>query len=310
MKTTVNVEQFRSENYNAVVESIRHLHADLAIMRVRPRNGPVAWQAGQYTVLGLGNFEVRNDGVPVASEQESPRLIRRAYSISSPLLDESGELSDATQSELLEFYIARVTRPSDLPPMLTPRLFALQPGAAIHVGERAHGTYDCSGLDPHTDVVLMGTGTGEAPHNAMVASLLKRGHRGQIICCACVRFARDLAYLDAHRRLETLFANYHYVALTTRESVNLNPDQPGFVGRRYLQDLWRSGELKQFATLDPGATHVFLCGNPRMIGLPQRPAKGPEVFPTPAGMVELLLADGFQLDHPRGVGNVHFEKYW
>jgi len=148
----------------------------------------------------------------------------------------------------------------------------------------------------------LATGTGEAPHNAMVAELLQRGHRGPIVSAVSVRHWKDLAYRDKHQLLDRFHHNYHYLPLPTRE-----PDTP----KRYLQDLISSGTLETDygVTLDPATTHVFLCGNPLMIGLPET-VDGPSTFPASVGVVELFSKRGFVLDQPGAPGNVHFEEYW
>src|SRR5690606_8327700 len=132
-------------------------------------------------------------------------------------------------------------------------------------------------------VVLAATGTGEAPHNAMAAELLGTGHRGRIVVVTTARMRKDLAYLPTHRRLEAQFANYRYLALTTREPENIDPQAPGYCGKRYLQDYFASGALEQDAgiTLDPRSTHVYLCGNPQMIGAPRGKEGDEYLYPEP-----------------------------
>ncbi len=59
--------------------------------------------------------------------------------------------------------------------------------------------------------------------------------------------------------------------------------------------------------LEPDNTHVFLCGNPAMIGLsPRVVERGHE----PGSMLDVLLRRGFQTDEHGRPGNVHFERYW
>ena len=88
------------------------------------------------------------------------------------------------------------------------------------------------------------------------------------------------------------------------------------VGQKvYIQDLITSGQLEERLgnPLDPAAAHVYLCGNPKMIGVPNKDRQtGQRVFPTPVGVVELLEKRGFQVDQPNVKlrGNIHFEEYW
>jgi ferredoxin--NADP+ reductase len=79
-----------------------------------------------------------------------------------------------------------------------------------------------------------------------------------------------------------------------------------------LQDYLSSGNLERQSGLVLNAvnTHVFLCGNPGMIGLPQHTRHGGWQFSEPVGMVELLTARGFSLDRPHAPGNIHVERYW
>lgn len=310
----------RDEHYNATVINVRRVHDALIVLRVRLDEGRVEYEPGQYTVLGLGDWEPRDDSLASGPVQANgdvkpghdrpPKLIRRAYSIGSPMYHD-GHVVAQDETEFVEFYITLVQRHSDRPPMLTPRLFKLRRGDRLFVGPRAHGTYTLDPIEPDDSVILLATGTGETPHNSMAAELLASEHQGAIVSVTCVRYHRDLAYLQTHGKLQDLYSNYHYVALTTREPQNIDTAHPDYVGKQYLQDWFTSGMFEErFGRLDPQGTHVFLCGNPVMVGLPQRDPDGELVFPEPLGMAEVLVDRGFQLDRPRDPGNVHFETYW
>jgi len=290
------------------------MHDDLMVMRAALDVPRYPVRAGQYTLLGLGAWERRIDGVPSSrlGGGAAPALIRRAYSISCPIVDERGDLATIDTIPFLEFYLNRISKMSDDPPMLTPRLFALSEGDRLYIGPHAHGHYTLDAISNGENVILMATGTGESPHNAMVAELLHGRHDGMITAVTCVRYRADLAYLDVHRALETRFPNYRYIALTTREPENVDVSHPCYVGKKYLQD-WivaeSAAERIGFA-LDPSRTHVYLCGAPAMIGLPTKTTEGDIHFPEPPGMVEVLVQRGFQPDMAHRRGNVHFERYW
>jgi ferredoxin--NADP+ reductase len=103
------------------------------------------------------------------------------------------------------------------------------------------------------------------------------------------------------------FPNYVYLPLTTRD--------PGLTKKAYIQDVIEDGELEAAlgARLDPANTHVFLCGNPKMIGVPQKDKEtGQRVYPEPVGVIEILERRGFVADNAAAKvkGNVHFEEYW
>jgi ferredoxin--NADP+ reductase len=142
----------------------------------------------------------------------------------------------------------------------------------------------------------------------MLWELLRRGHRGRILSASCVRLRKDLAYLPIHEELMRRYPKYTYLSLTTRE--------PELKGQKvYIQDMITSGQLEERLgqALDPRRAHVFLCGNPRMIGVPEKDrATGQRVFPQPPGVIELLERRGFQTDNHalKLVGNLHYEEYW
>ena len=67
------------------------------------------------------------------------------------------------------------------------------------------------------------------------------------------------------------------------------------------------------APLDPACTHVYLCGNPSMIGVPAvDKTTGHVLYPQPRGVVEILAHRGFKMDQPalKLKGSIHFEEYW
>src|SRR5262249_23601978 len=124
----------------------------------------------------------------------------------------------------------------------------------------------------------------------------------------CVRYRNDLAYRAIHDELMRRYPNYTYLSLTTREADTV-------AHKVYIQDLITSGQLEERlgAPLDPVRTHVFLCGKPRMIGIPEpNRASGERVYPQPTGVIEILERRGFRVDQPQEKvkGNIHFEKYW
>lgn len=311
MTTPEQIQQWRAEHYNATVLSIRKSHDDLMVLRVKPDFPIPPHRAGQYTTLGLGSWEPRRADAQAepAKVSEEPRVIRRAYSISHPILDDRGDLVKPGELDFLEFYIALLkTTDADKPPHLTPRIYLLNEGDRLHLGERITGQFTLNNVAVEDTVLFLSTGTGEAPHNFMVWELLAHGHRGPLVFASCVRIRSDLAYLETHERLGKLFPQFRYIPLTTRE--------PSQAGRKvYIQDAIASGELEQQAgiTLDPAHTHVFLCGNPKMIGVPlHNKATGTKSYPTPLGAIEVLERRGFQEDlpHANPRGNLHYEKYW
>jgi ferredoxin/flavodoxin---NADP+ reductase len=309
--TPEEVADSRARRYNGTVVFLHKIHSDLMVMRVKPDFPRPPHQPGQYGTLGLGYWEPRVEGCQPENlrPDEVSKVVRRAYSISSSVEgDAPGTLYDPGASEWLEFYIVLVRdNPDGRVPALTPRLFALKDGDRIQIGERITGHYTLDPVRPTDTVVFLATGTGEAPHNYMLWELLRHEHPGKILSACCVRYGRDLGYLDTHQRLMGRYPNYKYLALTTREA--------GLTRKVYIQDLITSGELEEQigASLDPTTTHVFLCGNPKMIGAPVRDKDtGAKTYPQPPGVIEVLEARGFHADVSavKFKGNVHFEEYW
>ncbi|QDV12531.1 Ferredoxin--NADP reductase [Rosistilla oblonga] len=307
--TQAEIETLRRTTYNATLIQRIDIHEDLALFRIKPDTQTVPFQPGQYLTLGLGYWEPRVQ--PTQEELLEPKklrkVVKRAYSISCPMLDGLEQLAPCSELDYYEFYVTLVRR-ADAPPALTPRLFHMQEGDRIFASPRIVGTYVLSGVQPDEDVVFFATGTGEAPHNAMSAELLSRGHRGRIVSATCVRLRRDLGYLAAQMRLSTKYTNYQYLHFTTREAENTNPGFPGFVGKQHLQQVVESGIFEAAAgmKLDPERTHVFLCGNPAMIGY-QPPGAPPLSSP---GMLQVLKKRGFHDHGEDGPGQIRFEKYW
>jgi ferredoxin--NADP+ reductase len=309
--TPHEIEALRQRRYNATVVRLHKSHSDLLIMRVKPDFPRPAHLAGQYCSLGLGHWEPRLTGCQeeCLKPGDETKLVRRAYSLSCSILDDADRLLDLESEDWVEFYVVlvRETGDADRAPGLTPRLFLLNEGDRLNMGERITGHYTLETVRPDDAAVFLSTGTGEAPHNYMIWELLRRGHRGPILSACCVRYKRDLGYLGVHERLMARHSNYLYLPLTTREAL------PG--GRKvYIQDLISSGQLEEALgrPLEPAATHVFLCGNPKMIGVPVKDETGARRYPEDLGVIEVLERRGFKADDARVKfkGNVHFEEYW
>ncbi len=304
----------RDAHYNATIIERIDVHSDLARFRVRPDHPVPAFEPGQYVALGLGLWEPRMQGTQTEDvpAKKITKIVRRAYSISCPILDANSQLAPCDEIDYLEFYITLVRRAGSedqKPPVLTPRLFLKNAGDRMVVESRIVGHYTLGDIDPQHTVLFIGTGTGEAPHNAMLTHLLRHGHTGKIIHATSVRNQHDLGYAAEHAVLAARYANYRYIPLTTREPHNLDEAHPKYVGKQYMQQYFASGELAKVADdpLDPKSTHVFLCGNPSMIGY-VAPGTQP---PRDPGMLQILTAAGFTDEHGcHGPGCIRFEKYW
>lgn len=300
-----DIDQLREENYNATIDEIRVANDELWVMRIVPDQPLDPFLPGQYTTLALGYWEPRADNaVEKLIPGQHEKMARRSYSVSSSIIDDDGELLPP-HTPFVEFYIVKV-RPEheEEPPALTPRLFAQEVGDRLYMGRKFTGRYTLEGVEPTDNLVFLSTGTGEAPQNMMAAELFRREHQGRILNAVCVRYRADLAYTEQQEVLMDRYDNYRYLTLTTRE-----PENEG--NKMYIQDLVATGRLEEElgAPLDPDNTHVFLCGNPAMIGLPTWDEDTP-VFPEPLGVCQQLYERGFTIDHRKTRGNVHYEEFW
>jgi ferredoxin--NADP+ reductase len=309
--TPEQIGELRRKHYNATLVWQRRVHEDLMLLRVRPDFSRPPHKPGQYSTLGLGYWEPRFPGCQeevLAADQEG-KLARRSYSISSSILNAQGRLEDVEHNDWLEFYIVLVRNTGrEEAPALTPRLFLLREGDRLALGTKIAGHFTLDPVKPADTVVFLSTGTGEAPHNYMLWELLRRGHSGRLLAACCVRYRRDLAYIEVHEELMRRYPNYTYLSLTTREAQNVQH-------KVYIQELITSGQLEERLglPLDPARTHFFLCGNPKMIGVPAKDRDtGNRVFPQPPGVIEILERRGFQMDQPQAKmkGSIHFEEYW
>lgn len=292
-------------DYNGTIVGIQDSGSGVRIFQVEPDEPIDGFAAGRYISLGRGYWEERFDRRDVdVPEAKRSRVCSRPYSLSSTLVSD-GRLHEPDDRGLLEFFIALVDPPPDQPPAeLTPKLFATEPGDRVLLGRRIVGRYTLEPVDPTDDVLLLGTGTGEAPHNAMANELARQGHRGKVTVLSTARHRADFAYLRQHWTLEQLWPDYTYIPLPTRE--------PYDGVKRRVQDILRHRDRSALLgfELDPDRTHVFLCGNPDMVAPPDWDGDDAH-FDVEGGALEILHDMGFTLDRKGApVGNVHFEAFW
>ncbi len=264
---------------NATVIHRSEVTHGLFIIRVRPDAGVPDFKAGQYAVLGLPGSAAR---VPFADPEDPPadpdKMIRRAYSIAS----------GSVEKDFLEFYVAFVTGGA-----LTPRLYALQEGDRIFVGDRIVGMFTLDEVPAGNDVVFVATGTGLAPYVSMLRSdyAFHAGHRTVVFHGA--RHSWDLGYRGDMESLVARHDNFTYVPTIS------NPDDEteewtGMTGRvtAFFED--DTAEMILGGPLDPARVSVFLCGNPDMI----------------TGMMRTLGEKGFREHTRKQPGSIFVEKYW
>jgi len=263
---------------NSIVTQIIQVSPIMKIIRVKPDGwefGP--YKAGQFVALGL---PAKAERCPEATEEHTKqadpeKLIKRAYSIAS----------SSTQQHL-EFYITLVHSGS-----LTPRIFNLKHGGRIMMGKKAAGMFTLDEIPADQNIALIATGTGVAPYMSMLRSnALKR--KGNIMVIHGAANSWDLGYSSELRLLANMFDNFSYYPTITEPG----NEPSGWAGdTRFIEEIWKSGLAKEkwgFAPA-PENTHVFLCGNPRMV----------------TSMKELLAVDGFKEHKRKEPGQIHAEEF-
>jgi len=259
-------------------------------MRVSPINliirvSPEGWELpefkpGQFVVLGLPYSSPRCPEAAAESERiVSPDiLIRRAYSIAS----------SSRAREYVEFYISLVQSGE-----LTPRIFALRVGDRIWMSRKPTGMFTMDLVPQDSSIALVATGTGVAPYMSMLRSRIihDQAHRRFAVVHGASN-SWDLGYSSELLLLQSMFPNFSYlptVIFPDREPAPWRGDT------RFVQDMWADGVVEKAWGFKPTPenTHIFLCGNPRMI----------------EGMLGALSRDGFVEHTPRNPGQVYIERY-
>ncbi len=265
--------------FNATLIDREDLGNDLSIVRIRPDSGRIPdFIPGQFIKLGLPRAASDlPDARGPLRERNTPRMVRRAYSIAS----------SPRQRHYLEFLVVRVSTGK-----LTPRLWEIAPGGRLWVEDKTSGQFTLESIPPGKDVVMVATGTGIAPFVSMVRTCHDAPPWRRVIVINGVRYAPDLAY---RRELETLARTdprLHYIPVVSREPEGIT--WTGCRGRvQQVLDPATYAALTGGA-LVPDSCHVMLCGNPEMI----------------VSVQQLLEARGFQAHSTTRPGNLHFERYW
>ena len=292
------------EKYNATLVEIKQITDQLRIFRIKPDFAMPKFKAGQFVTLGLGAWEGRAPGCQPEINVKTEKIGRRAYSVCSPVINDNGTIFDHNDSDWFELYITLVTEGKDEEhaPFLTPRLFNLEVGDKIWINEKVAGHYILEDIEENDDIIFLATGTGQAPHNTMLGTLLREGHKGRILLMECNRTFDMCGYSETLLNLAEKYENVFYKQLATREGNDRCRIQ------QFIQDGRIESEFDM--KIKPDSTRVFLCGNPAMIGIPKF-KDGAVTYASEGGVVEMLVNEyGLSVHHGHTPGEIYFEKYW
>jgi len=267
-----------SVELNATLVRRAEINHGLLVLRVKPDFDLAAFTPGQYVVLGLPGSAPRlsTAGEGLEDPPDPNKLIRRAYSIASSSL----------QGEYLEFFVALVRSGQ-----LTPRLFALQEGDRLYLGEKITGMFTLNDVGPDRDVLFVATGTGLAPYVSMLRSSYDFASRKTVVIHAA-RVSWDLGYRGELEALAAQWPTMHYLPI-----IDMPQRDPGWKGPvGFVYHYFDDGTVRELLGYEPapGRTAVFLCGNPNMV----------------TGMIERLTATGMTRHKRRDPGDIFVEEYW
>ncbi|MDD3079996.1 MAG: ferredoxin--NADP reductase [Paludibacter sp.] len=266
------------EELNAIVQQVVQVSPIMKVFRIAPLGWELPdFKPGQFVAIGL---PPTNAKCPEATEEpvepDQDKLIKRAYSIASSSLSK----------DYVEFYITLVHSGA-----LTPRLFNLNIGDKIWLGNKFVGMFTMDKIQEDQNIVLIGTGTGVAPYMSMLRTdALHR--KGNIVVIHGAANSWDLGYSSELNLLQALSPKFKYIPTIT------NPEREyvAWHGRtEFIEAIWKEGAIEKLWGFKPTAenTHIFLCGNPRMVG----------------GMVEMLETEGYKEQTRKEEGQIHVEKF-
>ena len=223
----------------------------------------VRFVAGQFARLAL----------PAPPGAKEP-MLGRPYSFVNP-----------PQSAPHEFYFNVVPGGP-----LSPRLAALESGAAIWLLNRANGFFSIGEVPVAAALWCFATGTGLGPFLSILRTAEPWDKFERIVLVHAVRFATDLSYAETIAALEMAHAGrFTFIPMVSRE-----PHRGALGGRIPAAIDDGSLELRAGVPLTADNSHAMLCGNPDMVRDTQ----------------EVLASRGMRRHRRREPGHVTLETYW
>lgn len=244
----------------AVVDSRRWNDRLVSLRVAAPEIGFVA---GQFARLAL----------PAPPGAKEP-MLGRPYSFVNP-----------PQSAPHEFYFNVVPGGP-----LSPRLAALESGAAIWLLNRANGFFSIDEVPVAAALWCFATGTGLGPYLSILRTPEPWDKFERIVLVHAVRLATDLSYAETIADLEVAHAGrFTFIPIVSRE-----PHRGALGGRIPAAIDDGSLELRAGVPLTADNAHAMLCGNPDMVRDTQ----------------EVLAGRGMRRHRRREPGHVTLETYW
>ncbi|MCK4802008.1 MAG: ferredoxin--NADP reductase, partial [Anaerolineales bacterium] len=215
------------------------------------------------------------NSTPEYDPVDPKKLLQRPYSIASA----------TSQLQQFEFYISQVKSGQ-----MTPRLFNLDPGDRIFVSKRIVGVFTLAETPENQDIVMIATGTGMAPYISFLRSYLMARPESKMAVIQGAAKQWDLGYYSELSFLGDTFNNLFYIPTLTEA------DKTWTGHKLWIEEMLEKNILKDVAGIevDPGKTHFFLCGNPKMV----------------ENVSEWLMERGYSKHTRREPGALHIEEFW
>ncbi|MEI8033486.1 MAG: ferredoxin--NADP reductase [Chlorobiaceae bacterium] len=261
--------------YNAAVAEKIMVNPDLMVLRIDVDEALEKFEAGQYILLGLFGSEKRSvNSEPEEFPADPDKLIQRPYSIASA----------RTETRQLEFFISQVKSGQ-----LSSRLFHLNVGDRLHVGNAIAGLFRLDEAPDGSDIIMVATGTGIAPYISFLRSHIIERPESKMVVIHGATHSRDLGYYSELTFLADTVPNFFYVPTLT------DADEHWDGYRLMIEDLLKRDVLQNEFNIspDPERTHFFVSGKPDMV----------------AHVSAWLEEYGYRRNHPDEPGELYIEEF-
>ncbi len=263
---------------NSIVTQVIQVSPSMKIFRIVPDGWELPdFEPGQFVALFLpASCERCSEATEEFKKINPNKMIKRAYSVAS----------SSKNKEYIEFYVTLVRSGA-----LTPRLFSLNIGDRVGMGNRFVGMFTLKQVPKNQNIVLIATGTGVAPYMSMLRTDALRTDR-KITVIHGASNSWDLGYKSELTLLEAVTDKFKYIPTIT------NPEKEPVKwhgNTEFIQELWLNNIIEKETGYKPTHenSHIFICGNPNMVNT----------------LVELLEKENF-VKHSRKIdGQIHIEKF-
>jgi ferredoxin--NADP+ reductase len=154
------------------------------------------------------------------------------------------------------------------------------------------GMFTLEEVPAENNIVLVATGTGVAPYISMLRSNILGGGTRKIAVIHGAANSWDLGYSSELRLLESLSDRFTYLPTI----IDVDKEHSKWYGdTRFVQEMWAGGVVEKAWGIKPTPenTHLFLCGNPKMV----------------ESMFEILGKQGFKEHKRKEPGQIHVESW-